>query len=56
MVDFFLKFYMKLEGLRGQKLTEPRFSEKVSFWGRNKASFKIGFCGSCKKLKYVDMY
>ena len=32
----FLNFYMKLEGLleglKGQKLTMPKFSEKCSFW------------------------
>ena len=31
----FLKFYMKLEGLKGQKLMEPNFSEKFSFWGKS---------------------
>ena len=25
----FLKFYIKLEGLKGQKMTEPIFSEKL---------------------------
>ena len=28
------KLYMKLEGLNGQKLMEPNFSEKFSFWGK----------------------
>ena len=27
----FVKFYMKLESLKGQKLTKPNFSEKFSF-------------------------
>ena len=31
----FLKFYMKLEGVKCQKLTNPNFSEKFSFWGKN---------------------
>ena len=31
----FLELYKKLEGLKGQKLTELNFSEKLSFLGKS---------------------
>ena len=34
-----LKFYMKLMGLKVQKLTQPNFSEKFSFFGKKAQKF-----------------
>ena len=47
----FLKFYMKLEGLKDQKLTEPNFSEKFLFWGKSlKIPPKLDFLALAKNL------
>ena len=43
-----LKFYMNLEGIKGQKMTEPIFSEPILVCGKElKISCKtvlLGFC------------
>lgn len=45
----FVKFYF--EGLKGQKLTEPNFSEKVWFWRESpKVPPEKGFLGFAKNL------
>ena len=51
LIGFFLKFYMKLEGIEGQKLTKPNFSEKFSFlWKPPKISSKTEFFSYCQKF------
>ena len=42
---------MKLEGLKDQKVTKPKFSEKRSFLGKKpKHSSKVEFFGFCLKF------
>ena len=43
-IMIFLKFHMKLEGLKGQKLTGPNISKKFAFWRKNlQIAAKQGF-------------
>ena len=45
-----LKFYMNLEGIKGQKLTEPIFSEPILVCGKEpKISCKTVLLGFCQK-------
>ena len=39
LIGFFWNFYMTLEDLKAQKLTDPNFSEKFSFWGKTQKFF-----------------
>ena len=46
----FLKFHMKLEGLKDQKLAKLNFTGKFLFWGKSpQNSSKIRFLDFCQK-------
>ena len=49
----FLKFHMKLEGLKGQKLTGPNISKKFAFWRKNlQIAAKQGFLAFARNIIY----
>ena len=49
----FLKLYIKLEGVSGQKVIKTNFSERFSFWRKDlKNSSKIGF-DFCQKFNQL---
>ena len=53
----FLKFYMKLAGLNGQKLRKPNFSEKFPvLGGKPKISTKIRLFRPLSKVYSIDVY
>ena len=50
----FLKFYMKFEEIKCQKLPGPDFPEKILFWGKSlKIPPKYGFMAFDKNLIYL---
>ena len=48
--SIFLKFYVRLEGLKGQKMMKLNFSEKMSFWGKSLKCLQLGFLVSVENL------
>ena len=49
-LNFFLKFYIKLEGLKSRKLTELKFSKKFLRWGKSPNFLENVFLAFAKNL------